>query len=169
MIYKKNEVPQILKERAEGDAKLRLLDNPDWNEIHAYDFGSFQLMKDLFAQFGPISKTEFGDEASYNAWLLVQHQDNFVDFQLEYLKAMKQNPENYNPREIAYLTDRTLMNTNQPQIYGTQFVFDAKRQKYVPYQTVEPSKVNERRSQAGMESIEEYVGDSDWDLTDFYQ
>lgn len=99
-----------------------------------------------------------GVDGAHAAWLLVQHQDADRPFQrlcLERLgKAVARHDAS--PTDLAYLTDRVLVAEGRKQRYGTQF-----RQgpggDLAPSPIEDPARVDERRRDAGLPSMEEYT------------
>jgi hypothetical protein len=57
--------------------------------------------------------------------------------------------------DLAYLTDRVLVNQGNPQIYGTQFYRD-KNSRLVPRPIWEAEKLDERRKKAGLGTFKLY-------------
>ena len=58
----------------------------------------------------------------YQAWILIQHADHDIDFQIECLKIMKQSQTNDVLRYcIQFLSDRILVHVYWFQLYGTQY------------------------------------------------
>jgi hypothetical protein len=156
-----------LEDRVKIDQEMRTrTEKVPFDEWVATDTESASLVKKIIAEHGPVTIEKFGKKASNNAWLLVQHADHDLPFQKEYLNLMVQNSNSFNASDIAYLTDRVKVNSNEPQIYGTQFYFENGFNK--PRPTIDPKNVNERRAKMGMGTIQEYS--SYWnkvDLSDF--
>jgi len=114
-------------------------------------------MKEIIAQIGWPRISTFGEDACTHAWLLVQHADHDVAFQRECLVLMEALPaEEVRPSNLAFLTDRVLMNEGMPQIYGSQLRKNAEG-KYEPYDLEEPEGVDARRRAMGLEVLAEYV------------
>lgn len=166
MTYSIEQVKKLVDERSAQDQLLRNQKPINWDEVNSYDEESYQLMKQLFSQFGAIDVVRFGEKASDNAWLLVQHCPH-VDFMRQYLDVMLDNPEDFIPKNIAYLTDRVFMYEEKPQVYGTQLRGDFNSDTWYVYKTIEPKDVNQRRAIVGLGSIEEYCEGMDIDLTKF--
>lgn len=80
-------------------------------------------MKQIIADFGWPTISLVGKKASHMAWLLVQHADTDLKFQKHCLGLMKKAVKKKEVQlpNIAYLTDRVLVNQGKSQIYGTQF------------------------------------------------
>lgn len=116
------------------------------------------VVKKYFKDYGFPGIKENGKDASLNFWLIVQHGDHDVAFQGKVLKAMKKElkTKNVNLQNYAYLYDRVQKNKNKPQLYGTQMVWDSLG-VHMPYNLKSPEKVNQRRAEMGMETIEEYL------------
>jgi hypothetical protein len=98
-------------------------------------------------------------ESSNNFWAIIQHCDDDVHFQKYVLVLMKREVDKNNASKAnyAYLTDRTLLNTHQKQIYGTQLQRDVKTGKFSPFPLKYPKIVNKLRKEMGLEPLEEYV------------
>lgn len=108
-----------------------------------------ERMKAIVSEIGWPTISKVGDEASYEAWLLVQHSPD-IHFQKRCLELMKQEPENeLNKQNIAYLEDRINVSEGRPQKYGTQS--DASG-KLFPIEDVK--RVNEFRRLLGMDELE---------------
>ena len=107
---------------------------------------------------GHAGQKKNGKAASLNFWLIVQHGDHDVAFQKKVLKAMKKELKTKNvlSQNYAYLYDRVKKNENKPQLYGTQMVWDSLG-VHSPYNLKSPEKINERRAEMGLETIEEYL------------
>ncbi len=124
-------------------------------EDDSLDLKNTERMKAIVNQIGWPTVSKVGAEVSDMAWLLVQHSDQDVEFQKKCLGLMKeQQTGEVSKRNIAYLEDRVRVNEGRPQIYGTQF--GGEGENYGPRPIEEPEKVDERRAEMGMESLEEY-------------
>ena len=139
---------------AEIDQAMRFLAIKDENAWNAQidEDNSTRLQTIVEAQGWPtISKV--GTNASHAAWLLVQHAPS-LDFMKNCLELMKQLPKDeVNPANVAYLEDRVLMMSGEPQIYGTQF--QGKGKDLQVYPISEPEKVEERRASVGLGTFAE--------------
>lgn len=120
------------------------------------DLENTKRLKEIVGKIGWPSISRVGEEASRNAWLLVQHADRDKDFQEYCLNLMEALPEEEVSRhDIAYLRDRIRRNQNLPQIYGTQFIPDTITGKYKPAPIENPESVEERRKEMGLDTLEE--------------
>jgi hypothetical protein len=66
------------------------------------------------------------------------------------VKTKKADPKNF-----AYLTDRVNLNSDKPQIYGTQVTYQDRTA--IPKELAKPRAVNKRRKEVGLEPIEDYL------------
>ena len=117
------------------------------------------VLKKLFKEYGFLGIEEVGEQGSSNFWLMMQHCDTDPKFQEEVLAEMKKHIErkNANPSNYAYLIDRVNVNTNKPQIYGTQMKLNHDQTSYEPKPVIDPENLNKRRAEVGLGTIEEYI------------
>jgi hypothetical protein len=126
---------------------------PQWN--HGMDKNHTKKLKQIVQQIGWPTISAVGKQASFAAWLLVQHADHDLVFQkscLALMMALRSNE--IDPANIAYLTDRILVSEGKSQIYGTQFYYD-QSQKLVLHLTEDRPNLNKRRASIGLEAIQE--------------
>ena len=113
-------------------------------------------MREIVAEYGWPTASKVGEDGASSAWLLVQHADADPSFQRECLELMKAAaPGEVSAVDVAYLTDRVLVNEGKKQIYGTQFwTVDGQN---VPRPIEDEAGVEERRAALGMISMKEYT------------
>ena len=113
----------------------------------------------MFYEHGFLGYDKVGESGSGNFWLLIQHMDNHPEFQDTVLKAMKieVDKENASSTNYAYLVDRVKLSKGELQIYGTQLTLNREKKIYEVSPLFEPEKVNERREEIGMPSLESYI------------
>jgi len=125
-------------------------------EMETIDKNNLEKLKNIVEKIGWPSISKVGEKASHNAWLIIQHADNDVDFQEKCLSLMKnENHEKAALSDIAYLTDRIAVNKHQGQLYGTQFIKNANGKMEVQ-PIIDPENLDNRRKEMGMESFSEY-------------
>lgn len=107
-------------------------------------------LRRIIQEYGYPSEEMIGAEAMRSFWLLVQHQDFDPKLQEDCLQHC-----NFAPKEKAYLTDRVRMNAGKMQVFGTQFT--RKEGKLVPHPIEDESNVEARRSEVGLDSLEDYT------------
>lgn len=121
--------------------------------VTAIDKRTRTRMSAVVDELGWPGKSLVGEEASHAAWLLVQHADADPEFQKKCLDLMKKAPPGeVSGKDIAYLTDRTLINSGQPQVYGTQL-----NEKFEPSPMSDPDHVDKRRAEVGLGPLKEYI------------
>jgi hypothetical protein len=114
-------------------------------------------IKQIVHERGWPGTAHVGTAGSHHAWLLVQHADHDVVFQKHALSLLENAVQQGQASgvDLAYLTDRVLVNDGLPQRYGTQFhAIDGAQ---VPFPIAEPERVDERRSRVGIEMLAEYA------------
>lgn len=122
----------------------------------AVDSVNTAQLAEIVRDHGWPGKSRFGEEASHAAFLIVQHSPS-LEFQksmLELLSAAAETGE-AEKSDVALLTDRVLMNENEPQLYGTQFrLVDG---KLVAYPIDDPAGLAARRAAMGLPPMSEYM------------
>ena len=96
-----------------------------------------------------------GTEGALAAFLLAQHADADPTFQRDCLQRMQAAPEGeVSKNDVAYLTDRVLVNEGKKQLYGTQFhIVDG---KLAPRPIEDDQNLDKRRAEAGMITMDAY-------------
>lgn len=113
-------------------------------------------LRKIVGQYGWPGRWMVGSDGAHAAWLLAQHADSDVAFQERCLKLMGPLAERDEvlKSEIAYLTDRVLVNQKRPQRYGTQMRLVQGRYELLPVE--DPKRLDERRAEVGLFSMAEY-------------
>ena len=123
------------------------------------DFLNQKRLKRIFAEYGFPNEKMVGNLGLMSVKMVLQHADNDIAFQKQYLPKIK---ELYGKglvvgQTYALLQDRILVNEGKPQIYGTQ-VIPEEIKPHINYQPMEkPEEVNFRRMKLGMMPIERYL------------
>ncbi|HVA46404.1 MAG TPA: DUF6624 domain-containing protein [Pirellulales bacterium] len=154
---------QELLDRTQKDQAVRkeLLsrtpDDAEVQEMVQVDLDNTAWLKQVVESHGWPGNALVGEDGAFAAWLLVQHADLDPAFQKKCLgllaKAVEKNDAS--PRNLAYLTDRVRVNEKKPQVYGTQF--DLVGGKLKPKPIEDDAHVDDRRKQAGLEPLSEYL------------
>ena len=112
-------------------------------------------LKEIVKKYGWPTNSMVGTEGALAAFLLAQHADADPAFQGRCLDLMKAAPEGeVSKNDLAYLTDRVLVNTGKKQLYGTQFmIVNGQR---VPQPIADEANLDRRRAEAGMITMKEY-------------
>ncbi|MEV7211938.1 DUF6624 domain-containing protein [Kitasatospora cineracea] len=99
-----------------------------------------------------------GADAARAAWLIAQHADRQLDVQRRALRLMEQAAADgtADPRDLAFLRDRTLVNEGRKQIYGTQ-IAGVQDGAPVPWPCEDPEHMDDRRTEVGIPPFAEYT------------
>ncbi|MER5547069.1 DUF6624 domain-containing protein [Streptomyces sp. NPDC002589] len=113
---------------------------------------------EIMDEHGWPTADRVGPEAARAAWLIAQHADRRLDIQRRALRLLEQAVAEGRAaaRDLAFLRDRTLVNEGHEQIYGTQ-IAAVHNGSPVPWPTIDPEHLDERRAEAGIEPYEQYV------------
>jgi len=137
-----------------------------WKLIHKTDSINLVKIKKILDERGWLGPKVIGSQGSSALFLVIQHAD--LNTQLKYLPMMREAVEvgNANASSLALLEDRVALRQGKRQIYGSQIGQDPETGEYYVSPLIEPEKVNERRAEVGLESIEDYIEywDMTWDL-----
>lgn len=115
-------------------------------------------LKEIIRKYGLPTISLVGKTAADGAWLLAQHADLDVKFQKRILALMENAVvrKEADKKHLAYLTDRILVNTGQPQLYGTQF-FTNKNGVLGPHPIRDAARLAMRRKKSGLELFSLYA------------
>lgn len=115
-----------------------------------------ERLKEIITEVGYPTISKVGKDASFNAWLIVQHSPD-IPFMEHCLDLMKKALDDINPQNIAYLEDRLNMFKNKPQQYGTQLQENNLTGRCELYKIADIDAVNKARKSIGLGTIEEYL------------
>lgn len=142
-----------LRDKLVRNGKLFEGYNPEMEALHNKNA---EILSGIIDEIGYPTIEKVGAAASEAAWLVVQHSIGQPAFMkkcaLLLEKAVAENQAD--ARQLAYLTDRIAVFEDRPQLYGTQFDWDANgAMNPKPFDNLE--KVNLRRKSVGLNSLEE--------------
>lgn len=156
-------IAKVIIEMRNADLELRgkLVQNGQLfngynKEMEALHNKHAEILNDIIEKIGYPSVDKVGKKANEAAWLVIQHSIGQPEFMkncavlLE--KAVAENQAD--AKQLAYLTDRIAGFEGRPQLYGTQFDWDASGEMN-PKLFDDFEKVNERRKSVGLNSLEE--------------
>lgn len=114
----------------------------------------------IVERFGWPTRTMVGTDGGTAAWLIAQHADFDVDFQARMLRLLTAAADagEASGGDLAYLTDRVAVNRGRPQTYGTQ-IGGCGPDGAKPGRIRDIAHVDERRADAGLSSLEEYLAE----------
>jgi len=152
------------KQTASGNKELQRQLNDYMKKI---DKESAVAVRTIIDRYGWMGADEIGSEASQTLFLAIQHVED-LDVQQHYLPLLSEAVKDHKaePWQLAFLTDRILMNQGKKQVYGTQVI--TSKNDYGPY--VVPleniDKVDELRAQLGLPPLKDYLEefDMEWDV-----
>lgn len=153
----------VEKEKA-ADSKLITQVKEQMKRIDAESAEAIQKIVD---EFGWLGSDILGVQANETLFLGIQHVDDLV-VQEKYLPLLEQavKQRKAEPWQLAFLTDRILMNQGKKQRYGTQLILSNK--EYGPYivPLENPDQVDELRAQLGLEPLSDYVEEDgiEWEV-----
>lgn len=112
-------------------------------------------------KYGFLGIDKVGEDGSNDFWLIVQHSDNFPEFQKKVLKMMKKEVDknNANKPNYAYLFDRVRKNEKQKQYFGTQLEYNKFGQATPKFGLEDSINVDERRKKYELEPLKEYLNE----------
>lgn len=116
--------------------------------VYLVDLVNNDLIKRVIKQHGYPTQKMIGEKGMQAFWLLVQHQDNDIDLQKQCLKRC-----DFEPKNVAFLTDRILLAENKKQKFGTQYMI--KNNKLVIRPVVDVKNLNKRRIECDLNTVEE--------------
>ncbi len=129
-------------------------------------------VQQIIDEFGWLGESQIGAEANQTLFLTIQHVDDLV-VQEKYMPILEQAVKSGNAEgwQLAFLTDRILMNQGKFQIYGTQVIISENPidSYIVPLQN--PEKVDELRQSVGLEPLNDYLQeyDMEWDIEKYLE
>ncbi|APX66801.1 hypothetical protein AV944_14310 [Sphingomonas sp. LK11] len=129
--------------------------------LRVEDRENTEWLKQIVAKQGWPKRSEVGDDAARQAWLLVQHADADPAFQLTVLRAMEPLVPGgeVSKKDYAYLYDRVMLKIAGKQRYATQAMCVNGLRKPMP---VEDEKAVDRlRADAGLKPVKDYVAGMD--------
>jgi hypothetical protein len=110
-------------------------------------------LRQIIAEHGWPGKSLVGPDGANAAWLIVQHADADVKFQRQCLALLEAAPQGeVEVQQVAYLTDRVLVNEGKPQRYGTQM-----GENFRPRPLEDPENVDQRRAEVDLPPLAEYI------------
>lgn len=157
------EYAQIIIDLQNADFALRnsLIDTGQlgegyhWEMEKLHNHNANELNK-IITEIGFPTVSTIGAEASYSVWIIIQHSIGSPQFMKKCLKLLEDalKKGEADARNLAYLEDRIAVFENKPQLYGTQFDWDADGELNPNYFD-EISKVNKRRKSVGLNTLNE--------------
>lgn len=142
-----------LRERLIQNGQLGEGYNEEMKQLHNKNA---EELHEIINRIAYPSIDKVGEEANQAAWLIIQHAIGRPDFMRTCVKLLEDAviENKANPQNLAYLSDRIAVYEDRPQLYGTQFDWD-ETGKLSPYHFDDLHKVNQRRKNIGLNTLEE--------------
>lgn len=133
-----------------------------WQNFKDSVFTSHKEKLDIYYQkYGFLGYDMVGKEGATHFWLLVQHCDQFPDFQKQILKDMEKAVKegNANAENFAYLFDRVQVNANKKQRFGTQVTYEVQTtgRAFPKIGLLDSARVDQLRLEFGLTPLKEYL------------
>jgi hypothetical protein len=153
----RNKLVGLEPKRAAGDEAARKQVEALWKEGQEVDRRNTAWMKGVVDKHGWPTRDLVGADGALAAFLLVQHADLDPAFQKKCLPllAAAVRDRQASPGHLAYLTDRVRLKEGKKQLYGTQM--HEVHGKMVPQPIEDEAHVDQRRMEAGLPPLAEYV------------
>ncbi|MEM6517302.1 MAG: DUF6624 domain-containing protein [Bacteroidota bacterium] len=134
-----------------------------WKIINEKDSINLVKVKEILDTRGWLGSKVIGGKGNSTLFLVIQHSD--LETQLKYLPMMREAVKlgNASASSLALLEDRVALRQGKRQIYGSQIGRDQESGEYYVSPLMEPEKVNERRAEVGLGTLEEYI--ANWDIS----
>jgi hypothetical protein len=127
--------------------------NPFMRQVHERNASR---LKKIIAAHGWPGRSLVGEDGSNAAWLIAQHAIGDPAFQRACATAIEESVAKSEAplAQLAFLVDRIRFFEGRPQIYGTQFLWDASGEMN-PWPIEDSDRVDERRRRAGLNTFAE--------------
>jgi hypothetical protein len=128
--------------------------HPDMQRVHEANAAE---LESLIGSLWPVAG-DVGEDGLNAAWTIVQHAIAMPEFQRRYLAVIKRAvSEGAVPAwQAAMLEDRIRFFEGRPQVYGTQFDWDAAGEMS-PLPIDDPANVDARRRAVGLETLADAI------------
>jgi hypothetical protein len=127
-------------------------------EMEAVHVRNASRLKQIIDVHGWPGRSLVGSEAADAAWMIVQHAIGYPGFQRRGLELVRDAARrgDADPVQVAMLEDRIRVFEGRPQVYGTQYDWDADG-RMSPYPIEDPVQVEQRRTAIGLDPLDEHT------------
>ena len=121
------------------------------------DADNLKKIEDIFSKHGYPGKRLVGTKLSEVAFMIIQHRS--LEKQEQYLPLIEKAIENQDLERIylPYLIDRIRMRKKLPQVYGTQLIWNKKKEKLELYPVEDIKNVDARRDKMNLPDLKYYL------------
>ncbi|WP_159092125.1 DUF6624 domain-containing protein [Aquimarina sp. Aq107] len=136
-----------------------------WEVVETQDKILEKQVTDIIDKFGWLGISQVGRLANVTQWSVLQH--GSVSSKEKYAPLLKASVLKKESRGTHYarLIDRMLVNSDKPQIYGTQIDYNSgKKPMFFPIE--KPEYINHRRKEIGMTEIQNFAKEKEieWNI-----
>lgn len=127
-----------------------------WEVVEAQDKILEKEVLNIIDLYGWLGISQVGRLANTTLWSVLQH--GSVTSKKKYAPLLKASvlKRESNPKHYARLVDRMLINSNKPQLFGTQIDYNSSTAP-VFFPIEKPEYINQRRKEIGLGGIEGYA------------
>jgi hypothetical protein len=135
-----------------------------WKKQTALDNENLAIVENLIKNYGYVGKRLVGTELSDVVFMVIQHAP--LEKQELYLPIMQKAvaDRELDKINLPYMIDRIRMGNKQPQLYGTQLVWNKKTEKLELYPVEDIQNVDVRRDKMNLDSLRNYLKDNNVDM-----
>jgi hypothetical protein len=125
--------------------------------INYIDSTNLIILESIVEKYGWPGRSFVGAKGNNTAWLVIQHAD--LQTQEKYFPLIKKSVDLGESRKVdlALLEDRILMRKGEKQKYGSQIRMNPKTGAQEIWPIEDEKNVNKRRSEIGLEPMEDYA------------
>jgi len=124
------------------------------------------IVSSIIDRYGWPGPSVVGESGNTAMFLVIQHAS--LPVQEKYLLVLRKAMEEKQLKagSFALLEDRVAIRNGNPQVYGSQLVWDGKQNRYYIFPIEDPEHLDERRAGAGLPSMQAYLAyfKMNWDI-----
>ncbi|SEL43561.1 hypothetical protein SAMN04487910_2448 [Aquimarina amphilecti] len=127
-----------------------------WEVVEAQDKVLEKEVTNIIDNYGWLGISQVGRLANGTQWSVLQH--GSISSKEKYAPLLKASilKKESQPAHYARLIDRMLINSNKPQIYGTQIDYNSEKgPTFFPIE--KPEYINQKRKEIGLEKIQSFA------------
>ena len=141
-------------------ARIRFTDQENrTNQVvnESIDFENLTKVVSILEKCGMPTVEEVGNNGVNTVWLIILHAS--AKYRTKYFPLFIEAAEkgDLQPKQIAIMEDKIFQDSGKPQVYGSQVIFNTETGKMEVYSLLDPTNVNKRRKEVGLEPIESYM------------
>lgn len=156
---KNKEITLKIENLWEEDQKIRTNKKIPLETLREHDEVQTEEVKGLYLKHGIISSRKYPIETVNKFTILVQHALD-LQFAEKYLKDLIKNGTKEDKKKTPFLIDKILVTQGKKQIYGTIVSTKTEADGSLttkPKPVLDPEKLDERRKEAGLIPMKEYL------------